>query len=384
MERSAATFDPPWVSVIVRTYQGREELLAECLESLAAQTYRPLEVVVVQDGGDSAQKVAERFERDMVVRFVALPKGNRCIAGNAGLQAAQGEWLNFLDDDDQLLPRHLELLVAAALGPGDVAAAVADSLEVGTRFVSLRPLEYAESSREQFPLPERIVRGQLWFNNLFPIQACLFHRSLYEAEGGFQEELDALEDWDLWQRYLGDRRIARVQEATSLFRVPADGGERSTRERRMATFYPAIERLQAERRVSIRVAELLELDATLSGRVTQSLGGTMFSIATRQLSRYLRYLWNINRQRPVLSKNVQRCVQALLEEDREACFDLSVKEVRETLVQLWGIQCPEKLLVDTISGNAVRFGVWWRIGAVVRFARKCLTKVPIPTLRTAE
>ncbi|WP_158264961.1 glycosyltransferase [Blastopirellula marina] len=376
MERSGRADDFPLVSVIVRTYQGREQLLAECLESIADQSYRPLEVVVVQDGGDSAKETAERFQRvDLTVRFVALPKGNRCIAGNAGLAAAQGEWLNFLDDDDLFLPQHVAVLVAAVKGTGETAA-IAESLQAATKFASLVPLQYEESSRDPFPLPAKLVRGQIWFNNLFPIQACLFHRSLYERFGGFEEELDALEDWDLWQRYFSDRRIERVKETTSLFRVPASGGERSTRERRMATFYPAIERLQAERRVVISVAELLELEGTLSARHAYSFGGALFAISTRQLSRGLRYLRNLNRERPRLSSDVQNCVAAMLRDDRSDRFELSVQQIRQVVVQFWGIECPEKLLADTVSGTAVRFGFWWRMVAAVSFAKRWLGKSP--------
>src|SRR6185503_7635985 len=113
----------PLVSVVVRTCE-RPALLAEALASLAASTYRRVEVVLVVDGGGAAP-VPEGFP--FAVRRVDLiPRRGRAGAANAGVEAASGALLGFLDDDDLLEPEHLATLVGA-LGATGVRAAYSDA-----------------------------------------------------------------------------------------------------------------------------------------------------------------------------------------------------------------------------------------------------------------
>jgi hypothetical protein len=62
----------------------------------------------------------------------------------------------------------------------------------------------------------------LWHHNLMPIQAVLFHRSLFERYGGFEVDMDQLEDWNLWTRYTLTDDFVQVRKLTSKYRVPAD------------------------------------------------------------------------------------------------------------------------------------------------------------------
>lgn len=66
-------------------------------------------------------------------------------------------------------------------------------------------------------------------HNFIPIQAILFKRCLYEQRGGFDVELDQLEDWNLWLRFGFGNRFSYVPKTTSLFRSPADFSVRAAR-----------------------------------------------------------------------------------------------------------------------------------------------------------
>src|SRR5512132_248706 len=101
MERQAA--GKPLVSVIVPAYNAGSTI-AEAVESALAQTYRPLEVVVVDDGStdDTAEVVAERFEDR--VHIISAPHRGRGAARNTGLATARGAYIQFLDADDVLAP----------------------------------------------------------------------------------------------------------------------------------------------------------------------------------------------------------------------------------------------------------------------------------------
>ena len=104
----------PRISVVVPIYNV-EAYLAECLESLAGQTVRDLEVIMVDDGStDSSAAIAERFAaRDGRFRLIRQANGGLSAARNTGIDAAGGELLAFVDSDDALPPNAYELLLRA-------------------------------------------------------------------------------------------------------------------------------------------------------------------------------------------------------------------------------------------------------------------------------
>jgi CDP-glycerol glycerophosphotransferase len=105
---------PPRISVVVPVYNV-EPYLAECLESLAGQTVRDLEVIMVDDGSkDRSGEIAQGFaDRDERFRLVTQPNGGLGNARNNGIKHATGEFLAFVDSDDYLAPNAYELLLGA-------------------------------------------------------------------------------------------------------------------------------------------------------------------------------------------------------------------------------------------------------------------------------
>ena len=89
---------PGLISCVIPVFNG-ERYLGEALESVLAQSYQPLEVIVVDDGStDETAEVARRYgER---VRYVWQPNAGETAARNLGLTAAHGEFIAFLDADD--------------------------------------------------------------------------------------------------------------------------------------------------------------------------------------------------------------------------------------------------------------------------------------------
>ena len=113
------THQSPLVSVVIPTY-NRADLLRECLDSVLAQTYRPLEIIVADDGStdDTAGTVSafrERIQQQPGLELIYLPlsQGGAPKARNAGVARAIGELIQYVDSDDLLHPRKIELHVAA-------------------------------------------------------------------------------------------------------------------------------------------------------------------------------------------------------------------------------------------------------------------------------
>lgn len=111
------------LAVIVPVYNV-EKLLPRCLDSILAQTYRDFTLILVNDGStDGSGKICDGYaEKDERIRVIHKENGGVSSARNAGLDAADGEYITFIDSDDAIPPGYLETLYMAASGSGaDVA-----------------------------------------------------------------------------------------------------------------------------------------------------------------------------------------------------------------------------------------------------------------------
>jgi hypothetical protein len=193
----------PLVSIIVRT-MGRPEM-SRALASVAAQAYRPLEVVVVDAAGRG-------FTRDRVadipIRVVGGAPLDRPRAANAGLDAAKGEWLLFLDEDDEIAPTHVALLAATA------AIAAARVVYSQTQMIDA----HGQAGRI-FGGP--FDRAALLRSNYLQMNAVMFHREVLAAGCRFDESMPILEDWDFWLQLASRFDFAFTGQPTAIYHADA-------------------------------------------------------------------------------------------------------------------------------------------------------------------
>lgn len=237
----------PLVSILIRTCQ-RPAWLRQALNSVAAQTYRPLEVIVVEDGPPDSRSVVAEFEDRLAIRYQSTgEKVGRARTGNLALESATGEYLNFLDDDDLLFADHVEVLVDAAR-QGNFRAAYGLSWETHTEVFDTATAHHRETmhlTRHHQPF-NRVI---LWHHNYLPIQAVLFQRSLFQQYGGFDPQLDQLEDWNLWTRYTLADDFIFVPKTTSKYRVPANLRQSAARQSQLDAAYQLVKAKQAQMRI---------------------------------------------------------------------------------------------------------------------------------------
>lgn len=249
VELSDLPIEPSLVTIITRTYKGREQYLRQALLSVAHQTYPNIEHIVVEDGGDSLQPVVNHIGQltSRPAIFIENEKLGRSSAGNVGLAKAKGRWCLFLDDDDLLFADHIETLVAALTKEPDAVAAYSPSWEVETDDGTLTEGFYTEKSFCIPPaLTEKFNYESLKHHNLMAIQSLLFERQLYEERGGFDTDLDVLEDWVLWVCYGYENRFVYVPKVTSMFRTPFSQKKRTQRQVLIDAGYgPAVERARS-------------------------------------------------------------------------------------------------------------------------------------------
>lgn len=182
----------PEVSVVIPTHD-RCDLLGRTVRGALAQTAANLEVVIVDDGstdGTSAMLASLADDR-VVVRRHERPQ-RVSAARNLGIEAARGEWVAFLDDDDLWAPDKLARQLRAAQAAGaDWAYTGFVQVDTDLRALSAVP-----------PPPPSTVRDGMLFRNMAPAgsSTILVRRSLLLQTGGFDVSLHKLEDWDLWIR----------------------------------------------------------------------------------------------------------------------------------------------------------------------------------------
>jgi glycosyltransferase involved in cell wall biosynthesis len=187
----ANTGTEPLVSVIIPAY-NQGPWLARAIGSALGQTYPHVEVIVVNDGSTSTvtRDTAARYEGRIV--YIEKANGGVASARNVGLEAAKGELIALLDQDDAWLPHRLERGVPALLtnpGVGVVHSSyyLVDERGMRTDEVRLPPGRWK-------PLPKLLLEVQ--------VSSCttLFPRALAVEAGGFDPGLNGSDDWDLWLR----------------------------------------------------------------------------------------------------------------------------------------------------------------------------------------
>ena len=161
----------PRVSVVVPIFDV-ESYLEPCLASLAAQTVRDLEVVMVDDGStDASARIAAGFAaRDRRFRLIRQPNGGLGSARNTGVGAAGGEFLAFVDSDDLVPPNAYELLLGALDRSGsDFASGNVHRLTAGVQEQALflqrtfvQPRQATHVTRQRTLLADRTAWNKLW------------------------------------------------------------------------------------------------------------------------------------------------------------------------------------------------------------------------------
>lgn len=204
----------PVVSIIVRT-KDRPKLLKNALRSIAAQAYRPMEVVLVNDGGcDLDIEEIKNILGDVSLNYIRLEKNTgRAHAGNVGIENAKGKYIGFLDDDDEFYPEHVNTLVDF-LRQSDYYVAYTDS--------EIFEFHY-DTDKEEFVVKDSYVlfsedfsSKRLLIGNYIPFMCLLFDRKVL-TDVRLDTEFDLYEDWDLLIRLAEQYLFNHIRKVTAKY-----------------------------------------------------------------------------------------------------------------------------------------------------------------------
>jgi GT2 family glycosyltransferase len=210
------------VSVVIPAYNAAE-FLAEALDSVLAQTHKPLEVIVVDDGSeDETPQIAASYVGK--VRYIRKERGGPAAARNAGIRAASGDWIAFQDADDIWLPEFLEKLVAASAKTGaDLTFCDALTVENGVTFgPTFFERKNLKEQLDKFAPGDVLLDPFSLFleHHQFMLTcALLVRRDALIQAGLFDEDIYCGEDLDLWLRLALKCRFAVVNENLVLRRI---------------------------------------------------------------------------------------------------------------------------------------------------------------------
>ena len=185
--------DTPEVSVIIPTRSRWHLLSTAALPSALEQEDVDVEVIVVDDGSqdETPARLGELGDpRLRVIRHES--SAGVAVARNAGIRAAHGRWVSFLDDDDLWSPHKLRAQVDSADAAGAVFAySAGGGLDAARNFLfAVSPPEPADVTRE-------LLRWNVIWCGCSNVMA---RRDVVQGLGGFDERLVQLADWDLWIR----------------------------------------------------------------------------------------------------------------------------------------------------------------------------------------
>ncbi|RJQ51596.1 MAG: glycosyltransferase [Nitrospiraceae bacterium] len=211
-DKTASPSASPKVSVIVPTY-NRPEMLAGALKSILNQTYKNVEVIVINDGGTNVEDViASVNENRNIVYIEHKTNKGTSAAKNTGINAAKGKYISYLDDDDIYYPEHLETLVNF-LESSDCRVAYTDALRANQQIHDGRYITVSKESANTSDFDyDRILN-----ENYIPVLCFMQEKSCLDETGLFDETLGAHEDWDLWMRMSRKFKFGHIRKITCEF-----------------------------------------------------------------------------------------------------------------------------------------------------------------------
>ena len=218
----------PLVSVLIATF-NRPRYLAEAIASVVRQSYRNIEIIVVNDGGQDVSDVVGSFNDDRLVFINRKENHGKAFSLNEALARAGGKYVAYLDDDDLYYPNHVEVLVNALEGQTDCQAAYSDLYKAhcnvmpdGTRVVLSKIVEITRDFDRFF---------MLYFNHVLHV-SLVHRRDLIEKTGLYNERLNILIDWDMTRRLVFFTDFCHVHTITGEFYGPIGECDRISVQRR--------------------------------------------------------------------------------------------------------------------------------------------------------
>ena len=201
---------PPLVSVIIPAYNS-EAFIDQAVSSALASRDVSVEVIVIDDSStDGTWAILESY--GTAIQKVRQAKGGPYRARNLGARLARGEWIAFLDADDDWAPEKLSVQLAAA--DEGIGLIYTDRLNFGNLD------RYKERQSDSVVLHQGDVFEPLLLGNFITLSSVLMRREWFERLGGFSLNHIGVQDWDFWLRYAAAGGLVKLcEEPLTRYRI---------------------------------------------------------------------------------------------------------------------------------------------------------------------
>lgn len=248
---------PGLVSVVVPTY-NRAQLITDALDSISSQEYRPIEIIVVDDGStdDTADvlgqwKEANERDGELTLHTICQQNQGGNVARNRGVAEASGLYIAFLDSDDLWHPLKLGKQLAVFQGDAEIGG-----VYCGVQHVELETGQSVEPVSRSYPhgwlLDQMLIRDVT-----SPTSTYIVRKDVFDKAGDFDIDLQARQDWDMWIRLAVDFKIGCVAEALVDFREHSGPRTASNPDKEIDAYRRIMEKyapLRVERPLAVRQA----------------------------------------------------------------------------------------------------------------------------------
>jgi len=196
------------LSVIIPAYNA-ENYIKESVDSAITQTYKNIEIIVVNDGStDSTPNILNQYGKK--IRVIHQSNRGRSAANNTGILKANGEWIAFLDADDTWLENKVSNQMEACR---NYSISHSDSICVGEK------LEKEIIRSTISPLHSGKVLKKLLVENFITKSTVMVKREVLQKYGGFDESYECVIDWPLWLKICYDNELGYLSKALVRYRV---------------------------------------------------------------------------------------------------------------------------------------------------------------------
>ena len=190
------------ISVIIPTF-NRKHTLQRAIDSVLAQTFKPYEIIIVDDGSKDGTK-EWLLQNYPSVQYIHQPNNGVSSARNKGIQISQGSWIALLDSDDEWMPEKLEY-------QSRFLEANRDSSFCHTNEIWIRNGVRVNQMKKHKKYGGDIFKHCLDICRISP-SSSIIKKDVFEEVGAFDESLTVCEDYDLWLRVTAKFNILFLDE----------------------------------------------------------------------------------------------------------------------------------------------------------------------------
>lgn len=202
------------VSVIIPAY-NKADYTVKTIESVLSQTYKPIEIIVVDDGStDNTRQLLSQYSNS--ITYIHKENGGACSARNLGIKASTGAYIALLDCDDIYLPNKIELSVDY----------LNRNAQCGFVYTPVYFIDDKDNILRVYPSGNNLCDGhinsRLLIKNFIPNSTVVVRKACFWKVGFFDESIFTPADWDMWLRLSENYKAGYIKLPLTKYRISSN------------------------------------------------------------------------------------------------------------------------------------------------------------------